>query len=276
MEARIRAAMGARLHQACENGDLGAILGHISHQRAVNPSYKPPFQEMLYTATGKDNLHIVKYCLENGAAVTDNVLKKLLICRAKKAYIFFLQSKAVDVNHYISWYGDILSNAATANDLDWVRLCLEHGADPNKNLVDEHMRVLAAVAQLASVEMAALLIEHGARVQGSGAIVMAAEEGNLNMVEMLLDKGADIDEIGIEHPTDEMYREDMGSALHRAVNGSHRDVVRFLIEKGANVHLKDVLGRTPLDLALARKNNDIVKMLEASGATSSLATYDDR
>ena len=47
--------------------------------------------------------------------------------------------------------------------------------------------------------MAELLIEYGAKVQGSGAIVMAAEEGKVEMVRSLLGKGADVDEIGIEH-----------------------------------------------------------------------------
>ena len=268
MEAQIRATLGDELHQACENGDLDTVLDHISRQRAANPSFRAPFQEMLYTGTGKDNLNVVKYCLENGTTVTDNVMKKVLICRARKTYVFFLESKAVDVDHYIPWFGDILSNAATADDFEWARLCLEHGADPNKNLVDEHKSILAAVAELASVEMAALLIQYGADVKGSGAIVMAAEEGKLKMVELLLEKGADVDQIGIEHPTDERYREDMGSALHRAVNGGHRDVVHFLIERGANLNLKDVLGRTPMDLALAKNDEHIAKMLKEAGAAA--------
>lgn len=266
MEAQIKATLGEELHQTCEDGDLDTILKHISRRRAANPSYKPPFPEMMYTAAGKDNLNVVKYCLENGAAVTDNVMQKVLISRAKNTYIYFLESQAVEVDHYIPWFGDILSNVATDDDFEWAKICLSHGANPNKNLYEEHKTILAAVAELASVEMAALLVENGAHVKGSGAIVMAAEEGKLKMVEILLENGADIDEIGIEHPTDERYREDMGSALHRAVNGGHRDVVRFLIEKGADVGLKDLLGRTPMDLALARNKEELVEMLKGADA----------
>ena len=96
---------------------------------------------------------------------------------------------------------------------------------------------------------------------------MAAEEGKLTMLKFLLDKGADIDEMGIEHPTDERYKEDVGSALHRAVEGRHKDIVRFLIEKGANVNLRDIMGRTPLMLARAKKDGELVELLKKHGAS---------
>lgn len=111
------------------------------------------------------------------------------------------------------------------------------------------------------MEMAALLIKHGARVIGSGAIVMAAEEGKMEMVKMLLDEGADINEIGIEHPTDPRFKEDMGSALHRAVDGGHEATVSFLLERGADVRLKDPMERTPAALARENGNERIVEML---------------
>lgn len=205
MEAEIKTPLGDELHQACQDGDLDTVLGYISHQQTS--SYKPPFNEMLYTAIFEDNLNVAKYCLENGAPVTDNILKKILVCRAKNVYIFVLESKRINVNHYIPWFGDMLSNAVTDNDLEWARLCLEHNADPNCNLVDEYMSVLATAAEVTCIEMVKLLVEHGASVKGSGAIVMAAQEGKLDVVQYLLDRGADIDEIGIDHPQDPRYRE---------------------------------------------------------------------
>lgn len=265
MEAKIKTKLGEELHQACQDGNLDAVRRYISQQQDVDPSYKPPLQEILYTAAGKNNIEVATYCLENGAAVTDDLLKKVLICRAKAVYIACIDSKKVDVNHYIPWYGDMLSNAATANDLAWAKLCLEHGADPNLNLYEEHKSILAAAAELASLEMVTLLVENKARVKGSGALVMAAEEGKSEMIQYLLDHGADINEIGIEHPTDPRYKEDMGSALHRAVNAGHRDIVEYLIKQGASLNLKDEMGRTPLDLARTRKDESIEKLLKGDG-----------
>lgn len=261
MEAKIKATLGDELHQACEDGDLDTIVEYIRLQKAENHSCKPPLPEILYTATSKDRLNVIRYCLDNGTVVTHTIMQQLLICRAKKTYLFFLESKAVDVDYYIPWFGDILSNAATEDDLEWAELCLAHGADPNRNLVDEHKSILAAVAELGSVQMATLLVANGAQVKGSGALVLAAKEGKLHMVQYLLDQGADVDEIGIEHPTDKRYEEVVGSALHRAAYRGHEDIARVLLEKGANVELKDMMGRTALDLAHAGKHEKLEALL---------------
>lgn len=61
---------------------------------------------------------------------------------------------------------------------------------------------------------------------------MAAQEGKLEMLKMLLDEGADINEIGVEDPTDPRNKEDMGTALHRAEEGRCKDIINFLLERG--------------------------------------------
>jgi len=267
MESKVTAALGEELYEACVTGDLDAIKASISRQQAANDAYTPPWPALMYKATGKDQASIVEYCLDNGAQVTNDVMKVLLINRSKETYTLLLDAKAVDINYYIPWFGDILGNVATDDDREWTGFCLRRGADPNKNLIDEHKPLLAAVAELVSIETVKMLVEDGgAAVKGSGAIVMAAEEGKLDVVKYLLDNGADINEVGIEHPTDERYKEDMGSALHKAVDGGHEDVVRFLLDKGADVSLKDPLGRTPMALALARNNARMAELLKAHGA----------
>ena len=80
---------------------------------------------------------------------------------------------------------------------------------------------------------------------------------------MLLGHGADIDEIEIEHLTDERYIEDMGSALHRVVGAGRRDMVKYLIERGADVDSKDVMGRTPMDVPKARNDEELLGNFEA-------------
>lgn len=264
--AQLKARLGDELYNACTNGDLDLVTAFITRSQTTNPSYTPPFSSMLYAATTHDRANVAKYCLDHGATVSRDVMRELLISRAKATYILFLDTKAIDINYYIPWFGDILSNVATKDDFEWARLCLSRGADPNLNLVDEHKSILAGVAETASVDMARLLIEHGARVKGSGAIVIAAEEGKLDMVKLLLDEGADIDEIGIEHPTDPRFKEDTGSALHRAVVGGHEAVVKLVANRGADVNLKDMMGRTPLALAQANGNGAIVELLRERGA----------
>ena len=71
-----------------------------------------------YTATSKDHTNIIKYCIDNGAKVTDDVMKVLLINRAKETYVLLLSEQAVHINYYISWHGDILGDIVMSHDME--------------------------------------------------------------------------------------------------------------------------------------------------------------
>ena len=154
------------LHSACAKGDLPAVTDLITRNQAADPSYSPPFSSMLYAAARNDRAAIARYCLDHQAPINPEIIKILMINRSKAVYELLLDSHAVDVNFYIPWFGDFLSNVARANDFEWTRLCFSHGADPNMNLVDEHMSILASVAESekGSLEMAELLVKHGVSV----------------------------------------------------------------------------------------------------------------
>lgn len=124
---------------------------------------------------------------------------------------------------------------------------------------------------MSTVEVADLLLQHGAKMEGSGAIVLAAEEGKLDMVKFLLEKGADIDEIGLKDFGDDGVTEEGGSALHKAVTVECEDVARYLLDKGADVNLLDIKGRTPLIRARENKSDTITNLLKTYGATKKWA-----
>ena len=105
-------------------------------------------------------------------------MKIILMNRTKDVHKLLLDTNAIDVNCYIPWFGDVLSEAATNDDFKMASICLSHGADPNTNIVDEHLSILAAVADLASEGITRLLFEHGARLRGRCAIIKAAEARN--------------------------------------------------------------------------------------------------
>ena len=153
-----------------------------SQLKASIPTYKPPFSS-LRAATSKDRADVVKYCLDHSTLVTPEVMKIILMDRNKDVYKLLLDTNAIDVNCYIPWFGDMLSDAATHDDFKMATICLSHGTDPKTtNLVDEHLSILAAVADLASSGITRLLLEHGARLGGRRAIIKAAEVRRIEMV----------------------------------------------------------------------------------------------
>jgi hypothetical protein len=117
MHAQLQASMGHELYNACIAGNLDAVKVSLADSKAADSSFSPPVSTILHGPASKDHVKIVKYCLENGATVNRDVVLIVLINRPRETYIHLLESKAVDINHYISWFGDILSNVATRDDL---------------------------------------------------------------------------------------------------------------------------------------------------------------
>lgn len=86
-------------------------------------------------------------------------------------------------------------------------------------------------------------------------LMWASEEGNIGMLRLLLDSGADPD-----------LRNRRGvCALLLAANKGRPDAVRLLLNKGANVHF-ETQGVSPLSAAAAHGHIEVVRMLLEKGA----------
>ena len=75
---------------------------------------------------------------------------------------------------------------------------------------------------------------------------------------MLLERGAAIDARGQSDRT----------ALHMAIVAKRIEPVRFLLEHGADVNVRDDAGETPSQLASSKGFREIVELLSAYGAES--------
>ncbi|CAL1410450.1 unnamed protein product [Linum trigynum] len=92
-------------------------------------------------------------------------------------------------------------------------------------------------------------------------LMYAANEGNLDGIQEVLDSGVDVNFRDIDDRT----------ALHIASCQGLTDVASFLLDKGATVDPKDRWGSTPLADAIYYKNNDVIKLLEKRGAKPLMA-----
>jgi ankyrin repeat protein len=99
--------------------------------------------------------------------------------------------------------------------------------------------------------------------EGKTALHRAAEDGNLDEVKSLIEKGADV------HVKDN----DDKTALHYAVEYENMDVIKYFVEeKELDVHVKDNDGTTVLHYAAAVcENIDVIGYLVEKGAEKSLA-----
>ncbi|XP_064642669.1 putative ankyrin repeat protein RF_0381 [Lineus longissimus] len=122
-----------------------------------------------------------------------------------------------------------------------------------------------------------LLLDNGADVglelddQGFGLLHKAGESGDIELVKLLLE----YDTTTLESAANMLEK----TALYCACESGHEDIVRALLEKGANPNPKfDKYGRLhiyPLDVAVRRNQYSMVEMLLSSGAKTDVFDPDD-
>ncbi len=159
--------------------------------------------------------------------------------------------------------GSPLTVAIQRQDVDMVRFLLSKGADPNDQYWIPNDTVLARAASLPSQEILNLLLEQGAKIQGSKALKGAAEGGRIDAATVLLARGADINEV-FRHGLwdDDTAKDTIGTALHVAVQHDQKEFVQFLLQQGARTDLADGEGITPRQLAETQGKTEMLKVLD--------------
>ena len=247
---------------ACAEGNLKKM--DQLYQKAHDSRVDVPPELMLKEAVAHGQAKAVQYCLKLGAKIEYDVVS---ICINKHDWTTYelLVLAGLDAN-YEFHSGDALCYAAQEDNLSFATFLLSRGADPNAHLMADTHSPLALAAWLASVDLAALLLAHGAQLNGSGALVVAAQNGRLDMVRFLLQQGADVNEFGVEDHADARTREDMATSLQHAATEGYLEVVKLLLDHGARTDLRDFQGRTVLERAEQENYPGIVKLLRTHGA----------
>ena len=150
--------------------------------------------------------------------------------------------------------------AAHWDDLDTVDLLLRAGADV-KAADDHGVTPLERAAENASTAMVEKLLAAGAsanaaQTSGLTPLMTAARTGNVQVVNALLAHGADVNAATTETKS---------TALMWAVAEPHPDIVRALLDAGADPHTSPVDGFPPLLFAARNGDIQMAKTLIAAG-----------
>ncbi|KAH8759615.1 ankyrin repeat-containing domain protein, partial [Hyaloscypha finlandica] len=134
---------------------------------------------------------------------------------------------------------------------------LAEGADPNAG----GGKPLRNAALSSNAKMVKSLLSVGAVLSPSHpranqALVHAAQKGNFDILVLLLDHGADPNTISPPNP----LRPGISTALYEAVRLQSKRMVKYLLEKGADLYL------TPLQQAVSSSNMPMVDLLIERGA----------
>ncbi|HYM13064.1 MAG TPA: ankyrin repeat domain-containing protein [Bryobacterales bacterium] len=185
-------------------------------------------------------------------------------------------------------------NAAGATALLWaihdlrnVRLLVEHGADVNAASAAGKTPLLLAASYSGSAETVRYLLAHGADPAakdkaGATAVILAAESGNVAALQLLIEKGVDVNASAgfdfnrIQFGTITPVREETvkerrktrkgATPLIAAVDQNQVAAAKLLIARGADVKNASGYGFTVLHLAAMTDSAELVRLLLEKGA----------
>ena len=105
-------------------------------------------------------------------------------------------------------------------------------------------------------------------MQGTGALIAAAEHGHLGAVELLLEHGERTQDLDLELEEygsyDHRKLDNQGTALYKAAVEGHSEIVDGLLEKGADPKFKDRKDRSVADVAEEKRHGENGRKLKQS------------
>jgi ankyrin repeat protein/nucleoside phosphorylase len=183
------------------------------------------------------------------------------ISRGQKDVVISLLEKGVpNINAQDSRGYTPLHTAIEQDDLVSAKALVEKGASTSRSNVMVQPVLKFAVA-LGNEEMVRLLLDNGAHVDERDAIgytplVSAASTGNEKLLKLLIERGADLNARGATRGS---------TAMHQAAQSGRAEIVRLLLRAGAKPDVRDLGGRTPLQLATRLRKESVKKVFAEEG-----------
>lgn len=207
------------------------------------------------------------------------------VIQGELPHIEELLNNGVDANiptfhcagHYIETNYSLIQ-AVEQGSLEIVRLLIEKGADVNVSTQGDGQTALHTAFFIDSIfpqklsdaerktqiyEMVKYLVKHGADVNAKGGFCLAplhqaVYRGHFELVKYLIQNGADVNLV--VEDVDE--NESRATCLGCAVQESNLEIIKLLIEHGANPFLSNNGWITPMEEALEMENKEIINLLK--------------
>lgn len=152
--------------------------------------------------------------------------------------------------------------ATQRNNVEIAKRLIDAGADVNKQDAIQDSPYLFAAAQ-GRTEILKYIIEHAEPNQqiynryGGNALIPAAEKGHIENVRLLLADG----KVDIDHQNNFGYTALIEAVALREGTQLYQDIVRLLLEAGADKSLRDNSGKTAMDYAVEKDDQKMIEIL---------------
>ena len=265
------------LRTACATGDLPQARSFYTELLAQHPlTENDILTQMAIVAAENKHPSILSFCFSKGLELDPEELIDPLIqaacCSGSIETIRVLLDNGMDVRFYLKMDVSPLVSACYTGDVALARFLLDAGADSNIGYpCGGYMALVwAIVGSNASLEMVELLLARGTVIKGTGALIAAAENGNIGAVKLLLEHGEKTGDLALEETEewggyDDRKLDDQGPALYKAAANGYLAIVELLLEKGADPTHGDRVGGYPADIAEKNGHEEIARKLRSLG-----------
>ncbi|UBF27121.1 ankyrin repeat domain-containing protein [Kovacikia minuta CCNUW1] len=281
-------------------------IARILLEAGADPNWNDPGLRPLTKAIKANNPEMLQLLLNAGAEVTFSTGFNPLVEAANK-------TNNAEIIQLLLEAGCPVNSTNTSGDSALVDACLNGhdrvvheliaaGADVNQPRKDGVTPLIAVFSVPQMVQALAswglgdnhsdprsrmayimqLLVDAGVNLdtrhfQGQTALMLAAEQGYLDIANILLAKGAapNVVEDPAKGTVPDLFKDmaaaiaeqsDRKTALIYAADKGHTEIVAALLAAGANVAIADKKGRTALEIAVQQGHADIVQLLQSAGA----------
>ncbi|EHK21289.1 uncharacterized protein TRIVIDRAFT_230926 [Trichoderma virens Gv29-8] len=257
---------GAPLIVAAERGNIKTAQMLLKHNADPNIIGPRKFNTPLWFAAVKSaKADLVSLLLDHGADPNHKLINPPLLVEIitaspmrtnNKLAILSCLTKDSTALINIAHAGGMtpLLYAANEGDLDIVKWLLAYGADINATDNQGHSALCYAIAKM-HVDVVRELLRWEQKLDiltKSGNTLLDMAINNVSVVQMLLDAG-----VNSEWPN-----RDNQTAINTAVIMRKTDVVKLLVERGANIHHRDNTGESPILNATRNiPNAEIIRIL---------------
>jgi ankyrin repeat protein len=263
------------LISAAREGQLSKVKSLVEQGADVNYTTSRG-ETALGAAAFAGHVDVVKYLLDKGADV---------LVGDPRVY-YSLAADDTGPNEAIKLIRAILDpsrksyaslfDAVKQNNVKEVKRLLESGADPNFDLAASPEASVLSPLEIAAkngyAEIVKILMAYKADVNRESEVVgehtailntplmLATREGHADVVKLLVsDPSVNLDAAGMHSAIPNCGG---WTALMCACKNNQKEIADILIKNGADVDLKNIEGKSALDIAQAAGNQEIVKLIQ--------------
>ncbi|MEW6745447.1 MAG: ankyrin repeat domain-containing protein [Planctomycetota bacterium] len=250
---------------AARKGDVAALTGMLKEQPKLLQALDSEKNTLLHVAARAGQVGVCKLLLDKGIPVDtgDREGSTALEVAASSGRIEvarLLLARKSNVKHHDANGWSALHFAIRNNQLPMAKELLAAGADPDAVTVHQETPLLLALwSGSNSKALVKLLLEARANPnprQGPAPLFVAARENRPDIIEMLLEKGADI-----------AWKSPFGmTVLHATTWEDSVEAARMLLKRGADANAPDGTGQTPLMMAAVQNSLRVFDLLLEHGA----------